>query len=248
MRYHIDTIPVWDAVKAGKGCPLCYLRQTIEEKDVDRFLGGSVMDPDTRIRVNQKGFCRRHHVMLYAGQNRLGHALMMDSSLIETRARFGRIMEELQQGPKKKRRLRLPGQAAPSDDQDRFAELRALSSSCILCDSIEENLRRYRYTIAYLYKTDTTFRQAFPNCGFCLDCMAPLLEMAAEELNGEDLNRMIADLRAGTDRLLEQEEINLKNFTLLFDYRNAGKTIEGTKGALEKAVNTMRGRCLAEPD
>ena len=45
MRYHIDTIPVWDAVKTGGECPLCILRRQAERTDVDRFLGGSVMEP-----------------------------------------------------------------------------------------------------------------------------------------------------------------------------------------------------------
>lgn len=66
MRYHIDTIPVWDALKQQGECPLCALRRSIEAADVDRFLGGSVMEPDTRVRVNEKGFCQRHHVLLYA--------------------------------------------------------------------------------------------------------------------------------------------------------------------------------------
>ena len=56
MRYHIDTIPVWDALKQQGECPLCALRRSIEAADVDRFLGGSVMEPDTRVRVNEKGF------------------------------------------------------------------------------------------------------------------------------------------------------------------------------------------------
>ena len=47
MRYHIDTIPVWDAMKLNGECPLCALRRKVEMEDVDRFLGGSVMEPDT---------------------------------------------------------------------------------------------------------------------------------------------------------------------------------------------------------
>ena len=248
MRYHIDTIPVWDAVKAKRGCPLCYLRTDIEEKDVDRFLGGSVMDPDTRIRVNEKGFCRRHHKMLYARQNRLGHALMMDSCMIETSARFERILDEATKQNPAKRAFRLPGVKRAEGSDATLEKLRALSSSCVLCDSIEENLKRYRYTIAYLFKTDRAFREAFPGMGFCLDCIGPLVEMAGEELSGEDMRAFLTALKDGTGKLLREEEKNLKNFTLLFDYRNAGKTIEGTKGALEKAVNSLRGKCLEEPD
>ena len=69
MRYHIDTIPVWDAMKLGGECPLCALRRKVELMDVDRYLGASVMEPDTRIQVNEKGFCQRHHKMLTEKKN-----------------------------------------------------------------------------------------------------------------------------------------------------------------------------------
>lgn len=72
MRYHIDTIPVWDAMKLEGECPLCALRRKLELGEVERYLGASVMEPDTRIQVNEKGFCARHHAMLFAASNRLG--------------------------------------------------------------------------------------------------------------------------------------------------------------------------------
>ena len=84
MRYHIDTIPVWEALEKETGCPLCALYQKCEETEIDRSLGGSVMEPDARIRVNEKGICQRHHQQLFAMQNRLGHALLVDSHTKET--------------------------------------------------------------------------------------------------------------------------------------------------------------------
>ena len=99
MAYHLDTIPVWDAVKLEGECPLCALRRRSELIDVDRYLGASVMEPDTRIQVNQKGFCPRHQVLLYAQKNRLGHALMMHTHLKETRRRLGPLMEEAGAAP-----------------------------------------------------------------------------------------------------------------------------------------------------
>ena len=65
MRYHLDTIPVWDAMKLLGECPLCAIRRRVELNDIQRFLGGSVMEPDVRIQVNQKGFCSHHQQMLF---------------------------------------------------------------------------------------------------------------------------------------------------------------------------------------
>ena len=52
MKYHIDTIPLWDAVKLDGECPLCALSRKLELGEVERYLGASVMEPDTRIQVN----------------------------------------------------------------------------------------------------------------------------------------------------------------------------------------------------
>ena len=35
MRYHIDTIPVWDAMKLEGECPLCALRRKLELGEVE---------------------------------------------------------------------------------------------------------------------------------------------------------------------------------------------------------------------
>lgn len=57
MREHLDTMPIWEAYRAGCECPLCEIRQKNEAMYIDNFLGASVMEPDTRVEVNQKGFC-----------------------------------------------------------------------------------------------------------------------------------------------------------------------------------------------
>ncbi len=66
-RYHIDTIPIWDALHEQGECLLCSLRRRSEHMLAERYLGGSVMEPDTRVRVNQKGFCPEHHRMSDGG-------------------------------------------------------------------------------------------------------------------------------------------------------------------------------------
>ena len=91
MRYHIDTIPVWDAMKLDGECFLCALERKTELGEAERYLGASVMEPDVRIKVNSKGFCRKHHGMLFSMSNRLGHALMLESHMIEIREKLEKI-------------------------------------------------------------------------------------------------------------------------------------------------------------
>lgn len=255
MRYHIDTIPVWDAVKQGGECPVCAIRRKNELMDVDRFLGASVMEPDTRIQVNDKGFCARHQVMLYARQNRLGHALMMHTHLKETLTKVKPVFEEAKAGAKKEANApflkKMTGKAGGRESVREAAEkLRALSGSCIICESIEQNMERYAYSLLHLYKTDASFRKAFEaGKGVCLPDAALLLEMASAELDGDTLSDFVGTLCRTTLDSLETTEKDLEGFTLKFDYRNADKPWGNSRDALERCVNKLRAWCIGtEPN
>ena len=97
MRYHIDTIPVWDAAKIDGECLLCALQRRVELQQIEYSLGASVMEPDVRIQVNKKGFCQHHQRMLFKGDNRLGHALMLESHLTETRGKLNKAFNDSRQ-------------------------------------------------------------------------------------------------------------------------------------------------------
>ena len=56
MKDHLETAPVIDAVRNQGVCPFCQLREMVEKQTVERYLGGSVMEPDIRIRTNAVGF------------------------------------------------------------------------------------------------------------------------------------------------------------------------------------------------
>ena len=253
MRYHIDTIPVWDAQKLDSECLLCALRRQIERGEVERFLGGSVMEPDTRVQVNAKGFCQRHHVLLYAQQNRLGHALMTHTHMRETRQKADQILSaavEGSQGKDSSRIKRVLGRGGQDALNAAADALDRLTGTCILCDSIESNMNRYAYTLLHLYTHDTAFRQAFEGGkGVCLKDAALLLRMAAEELRGKEQQAFVQTLQSLIARNMQRVEDELEWFTLKFDYRNADKPWNNSRDALDRAVTKLRSWCLgAEPD
>ena len=254
MRYHIDTIPVWDAVKTGGECPLCILRRQAERTDVDRFLGGSVMEPDVRVRVNELGFCQRHHVLLYAQQNRLGHALMTHTHMIRTREKAEKILNEaaasagaVSSGSGLGRLLGRNKENALTKAAD---ALDGITSTCILCDSIRDSMNRYTYTLLHLYSHDTEFRHAFENSkGLCIKDAAELLRMAGQTLNADKQAEFSETVRRLMLDNMKRVEDELKWFTLKFDYRNADKPWNNSRDALERAVNKLRSWCLGpEPD
>ena len=252
MRYHIDTIPVWDAVKQKGECPLCALRRRNELIDVERFLGASVMEPDTRIQVNDIGFCAHHQVLLYEQKNRLGHALMMHTHLKETIRKLQPILDEAASAGEKSAKTpalkRMLGKSEGKEGlQEAAKKVRAMSQSCILCDTIEENTRRYAYTLLHLYKNDPAFRKEFAaSRGVCLPDMAMLLEMAEEALSGDTLRDFLKDLRDTMVQSMDKLEKDIEGFTLKFDYRNADKPWGDSRGSLERTINKLQGWCLGE--
>ena len=225
MRYHIDTIPVWDAAKLDGECLFCALERKTELGEAERYLGASVMEPDTRIQVNEQGFCRHHHAMLYGMSNRLGHALMLESHTAVTREKTAKISAALRKAadaysaaPMAK--LSRNGQAARKELLVQADALSAMTGSCLMCASIQENMERYLHTFFHLYQNDTEFRNKFAQCkGLCLPHMAELLRVAVEELPPKEVAPFVKQLTEMEGANLDRIQEDISWFIKKFDYR-----------------------------
>ena len=67
----IYTIPINEAFDMGLedkscGCPICALYRMLEETSLDTAMGGSMMEPSVRIRMNDEGFCKVHYIDIVA--------------------------------------------------------------------------------------------------------------------------------------------------------------------------------------
>lgn len=252
MRYHIDTIPVWDSLKLDGECLLCALHRKTELGEAERYLGASVMEPDTRIQVNDKGFCPHHHAMLFGMSNRLGHALMLESHLAETRQRAGKTFAALEKAAKAYASAsmleRLKKGSAARADMERLAdELTAMASSCIMCDSINENMERYLHTFFHLYQNDTEFRRRFCNSkGLCLPHMAELIRWAPQELPAKEVVDFVAKLTAMESANLDRMQEDIIWFIKKFDYRFLDEPWHNSQDAVERTVNKLRGWCVGQ--
>ena len=253
MRYHIDTIPLWDAMKLDGECLLCALERKTELGEAERYLGASVMEPDVRVQVNDKGFCRHHQAMLFVGENRLGHALMLESHMIETRDRVKKPFHELRKAAHAYAdaslmdRVTSKGQAARRKLTEQAGELAKLSHTCIMCDSIAENMARYRRTFFHLYKTDTEFRQAFATGkGLCLPHAAQLLEEAPEKLSPKELADFADTLCELETRNLDRMQEDISWFIKKYDYRFGDEPWKNSRDAVERTVNKLRGWCVGK--
>jgi len=224
MRYHIDTIPVWDAYKQAGECPLCDLRSASEQSYLESFLGASVMEPAVRIEVNEKGFCQRHFAQMLSMKNRLGLALMTHTHLKETMASL------------------TPAASKNGGHLRRKKAVPETSGTCVLCDRLTNTMNRYLYTALYLWARDTDFRKAFnASKGLCLPHYRSLAAMALEALPAADAQAFLKALESLQQENIARIEKELEWFTLKFDYRNADKPWGSSKDALERAIRKLRG-------
>ena len=243
-------------MKLDGECFLCALKRKTEIGEVEHYLGASVMEPDTRIQVNKKGFCCNHQRMLYAMDNRLGHALMLESHVAETRERLAKACKAVKSAAKSAAGAslldKLTGKAPSASKlmEDAAAQLEALTGTCIVCDSITDNMNRYLHTFYHLYQNETEFRKRFEGCkGMCIPHAAELIRMAPSELPGKllpDFASTVATLMTENfDRM--QEDVSW--FCRKFDYRYYDEPWKNSRDAVERTVNKLRGWCVgAEPN
>lgn len=245
MHYHIDTIPVWEAMEKETACPLCALYQKCEGTEIDRSLGGSVMEPDARIRVNERGICCKHHQQLFMMQNRLGHALLVDSHSKEHLKKLDELDKLVPSAAPKKN---LFGGNKNGSALALAEALEKLSTSCVICEDIDSHMQRYMYTFLHLWKTDTKFRKTWAaSKGMCLPHAAEMLRHASKHLNASQQAEFSKQLLELLKQNLAEEEKDLEWFTLKFDYRNQSKPWGNSRNALERTINRLRGLCIA-PD
>ena len=258
MKYHIDTIPVWDAIKLDGECFLCALKRKTEIGEVEHYLGASVMEPDTRIQVNKKGFCCNHQVMLtlIGKDNRLGHALMLESHVAETRERLEKACKRIRSAAKGAAGGsiidRLTGKApSPSKVMEDAAQsLLEMTESCIVCDSIADNMGRYLHTFFHLYQNDTDFRRKFEGCkGLCLPHAAELLKLAPHELSSSALSTFADTICRLETESFDRIQEDVSWFCRKFDYRYYNEPWKNSRDAVERTINKLRGWCVGtEPN
>ncbi len=244
MNQHIDTIPVWDAYKTDCECPLCVLAKKNEEEYVDNFLGASVMEPDRRVEVNEKGFCRRHFKMMFDAGNKLGLALMTDTYMKRTIEKLAdNAKRAASAGGEEAKKNFIARMGKKSGDIAACAdEILDLTGRCILCERLNTAMDRYVYTLLYMYKHEAEFRRALAaSKGFCLDHYAQVMKAAPQHLSGKELGELIEVITKIEMENLNRVEKDLEWFTLKFDYRNRDKPWGNSQDAVERSVNKVRG-------
>ncbi|MGI6525825.1 MAG: DUF6062 family protein [Caldicoprobacterales bacterium] len=253
MKYHLDTIPVWDAYHEDSECPFCILEYNTEQSYVSSFLGASVMEPATRIQVNEKGFCARHNTLLYHAQNRLGLALLTHTHALETIHRINEKNEKLYKSIRSPEKTPQPlikkisgRQAALQHSLDHLIEcIREHLNNCVICDRIQYSLNRYAYTVIHLWENDNDFQEVFRKSkGFCFSHFPLVLNMSAQQLSRKKLTEFLKEALSLQQENLNRLEKELYWFTQKFDYQNQEKPWGNSRDALPRMLQKLTGKIM----
>ena len=229
MRESILTIPVNEVFEPKEGCPICRMRDTVEEHICEYIMGAAMMEPDVRMETNELGFCLTHFEMLMQQNNRLSLGLMLNSYLENARKN---IFE--------KKSLFF----TKSAKQRKAAEI---EETCFVCSKVQWGIDHMLETVFTMYLKEPKFRNLFKAQEYiCVPHYKMLSIKAGEKLQKGDLASFNADLDKLLEDYIKQLNSDVNDFCNSFDYRNAGKLhtpeMEHVRSSVERSVSFLTGR------
>ena len=229
MREDICTIPVSEVFEKREGCPVCRMRDTVEEHIIDYILGDAMMEPDVRIETNKTGFCESHYQNMMNRRGRLQLALMLQTH-----------MDEIHKGIFSKKLFRT--------DLKRENEAKKVSDHCFVCEKVEWGLSRMFDTIYRLYENEREFRDLFNSQPmFCLPHYERLLSGASKKNMRSYASEFTANLNRITGETCKTLYEDLSKYCTMYDYRaNESGDWGNSRYAVERAVAFLNGRIEEE--
>ena len=237
VKYQLETIPVYDAWASDATCPLCTLMDAAEHRHVNYYLGNSVMNPETRVLVNETGFCSRHFPMMREAGYAHHLGLVGHTHLQTVRGKMAGKLKSLSR------------RASAKAAVEFSSAVRSQAFECLICRSMERDLKRYAYTAVMMYGNEDEFHSLFEESpGPCLIHAADLADMAVETLKKNEMQYFLAALAGHLDSALEELEADVLRFTQKFDTQNDGMEWGNSRDAHARTVQALSGRVVRLKD
>lgn len=223
MREDICTIPINDVFMPKEGCPLCRMRDMLESRSAVYITGAAMMEPDVRIKTNEKGFCHRHFSMMLGCGTRLSNALILESHLDKLKTEI------------------IPKTVKGKPDKKKIAAVKSLQKSCFVCEQVEWGMAHMYQTIFSSYATDEEFKALYNAQEFiCMEHYADLLSAA---VNKGIPSKLLPEFYSDTAKLaggyLETLKDDITHFCSMFDYRSKGQSWGNSKDAIERSIEFL---------
>jgi ribosomal protein S14 len=222
MRYDITNIPVTEVFEEGDGCPICRLRNKLEDRAVEYITGAAMMEPDIRIETNKQGFCLDHYRMMLKRKNRLSVALMLESHLDEMEKQVFAGLPLVGKGSRKQ--AKSAGKAA---------------ETCYVCGQLDGAMEKMLATVCRTWEAQGEFRQLFEkqDC-LCLPHFSALVEAAAGSMSKKEQPYFAKAASKLAHNYLTELRGDVHHFCEMYDYRNTGEDADwgNSKDSIERAI------------
>ncbi len=238
MKEELYTIPVNEAIEQDGECLLCTLNKKLESDILNYILGPSYMEEDIRGETDKIGFCREHYRQMYAAQNRLGVALMIDTHLKNLRSDLKSLLDGDKTSSGRRRGLFKKSSEVPESAE----YLHNIESSCYACNRMKLRMNSYIDTFFYLWKREQEFRGKVLNSkGFCISHLRMLIDEARKRLSDDKYAEFIKSVSEIQLKNLEELEKDIDWFIQKFDYRFKDEPWKNSKDALPRAILKLSG-------
>ncbi len=228
MKYELQTIPIHTSLDKNTECCLCELMKESLEHSLDYFLGSSVMNPETRVKVNNIGFCPEHFTDLASKNKAQSLSLLCDTFIEQTLKTYDKD-------------YKIKGNIDKSIDNIN-KEIDKRYKGCLICDKLELSIKRYSYTVVYLWKTEPEFREKLKNSkGFCMYHTKDVLNISKEALNKKERKEFVEFIMFLEKTKLERLKNEVYHVTQMYKSENKGMSWNGCEDAHKRAVKSMVG-------
>lgn len=225
MREDICTIPISEVFEPKDGCPICRMRDTLENRVTEYITGAAMMEPDVREVTNVKGFCYPHFSMMLKKGSRLSNALILESHLKEI----------------EKSVLHLDRRGAPGKKEVESAQ--KLTESCFVCEQIQWAMVRMFDTVYRLWVKEGEFRELFSQQPYlCLPHYTALMEGAPKGVGKKNYGPFAQAASDLVKNYLEVLQKDITHFCSMFDYRNIGGDFGNSKDSIERSIEFLTSR------
>lgn len=222
MREDICTIPIHDVFLPKTGCPICTMRDMLEERMSVYITGAAMMEPDVRTETNRLGFCREHFNQILSKGSRLSVALILESLLAEVHA------ETFPEGKVSVKKI--------------LTSIRARACSCFVCENIEQNMKRMIRNMIQMWQNDPDFRSLYQAQPYlCYSHYGMILD-AAQNMPKKNFLPFSAETARLSRKHLEQLQHDVTHFCRMYDYRNKDADWGNSKDAIERTIHYLISR------
>lgn len=227
MRESILTIPISEIMEPKCGCPLCRMRDMLEERTVTYIMGAAMMEPDVRIETNKLGFCKEHFEMMKKQKNRLSLALMLQTHLKEVENNVLSDKKTLFEAKNAKQK-----------------KLSEVNSSCFVCSKIDWGMERLLKTF-FECSRDSAFRKQLSEQEYiCLPHYELLVREAPNYLPKGEVEPFTSQIKKLTTDYLKTLYADVSHYCEMYDYRNSGNGADwgNSKNSIENAIKFLTSR------